>query len=233
MAPNPIFLAVVIGLLLAALAAIVVVALRRTETDRLMAVLMAVDEVSTFIGKAAGWAIVALTLAICYEVFSRYVLQAPTMWAFDASYMLYGVLFMLAGPYALARNAHVRGDFLYRDWAPTTQARLDLVLYFVFYFPGILALCYAGFHFANFSWFIFERSANSPNGPYVFPFKSLIPIVGGLMLIQGLAEVTRCILCLRTGRWPPRLHDVEELEKIILEKAEAAKARGVEPTEAI
>jgi TRAP-type mannitol/chloroaromatic compound transport system permease small subunit len=223
MAPNPIFLSVVAGLLLAVLAAIGIVMARRPEANRLQALLFAVDEVSTFIGKAGAWAIVVLTLAICYEVFARYILQAPTMWAFDASYMLYGVLFMLAGPYALARNAHVRGDFLYREWSPTTQARLDLVLYFLFYFPGILALCYAGFTFANFSWFMFERSANSPNGPYVFPFKSLIPVVGGLMVIQGLAEVARCIICIRTGQWPPRLHDVEETEKIILERAEAAK----------
>jgi TRAP-type mannitol/chloroaromatic compound transport system permease small subunit len=226
MAPNPVFLSVVAAILLAVLAAIAVITLRRRDSDRLMALVHAVDTVSTAIGKGAAWAIVALTMAICYEVFARYILQAPTMWAFDASYMLYGVLFMLAGPYALARNGHVRGDFLYREWAPVTQARLDLILYFLFYFPGILALCYAGFTFANFSWFMFERSANSPNGPYVFPFKSLIPIVGGLMVIQGLAEVARCVVCLRTGQWPPRLHDVEETEKIILEQAGAAKTEG-------
>ncbi|WP_439572978.1 TRAP transporter small permease subunit [Phreatobacter sp.] len=225
MAPNPIFLAILLGLLALVVVAIALVTIRRTDTSRLQSLLFAVDEVSTFIGKGAAWAIVALTAAICYEVFARYVLQAPTMWAFDVSYMLYGILFMLAGPYALARNAHVRGDFLYRTWDPRTQARLDLVLYILFYFPGILALCYAGFTFANFSWFIFERSANSPNGPYVFPFKSLIPLVGGLMVIQGLAEVVRCVLCIRTGQWPPRLHDVEELEKVILEQAEAAKSQ--------
>jgi TRAP-type mannitol/chloroaromatic compound transport system permease small subunit len=225
MAPNPVFLAILLGLLAAVLAAIAVVAIRRTDTSRLQALLFAVDEVSTRIGKAAAWAIVVLTVAICYEVFARYILQAPTMWAFDVSYMLYGILFMLAGPYALARNAHVRGDFLYRTWSPVTQARLDLLLYILFFFPGILALCYAGFTFANFSWFIFERSANSPNGPYVFPFKSLIPLVGGLMVIQGLAEVVRCVLCIRTGQWPPRLHDVEELEKVILEQAEAARSQ--------
>lgn len=226
MAPNPLFLSMLLGSWALTCAAIAWVMFRRTGTDRLLALLLAVDDVSTIIGKTAAWSIVVLTLAICYEVFARYILQAPTMWAFDVSYMLYGVLFMLAGPYALARNGHVRGDFLYREWAPRTQAKLDLALYFIFYFPGILALCYAGFTFANFSWFIFERSANSPNGPYVFPFKSLIPVVGGLMVIQGLAEVVRCVLCIRTGDWPPRLHDVEETEKIILEQAEAAKTKG-------
>jgi TRAP-type mannitol/chloroaromatic compound transport system permease small subunit len=226
MAPNPIFLSLLLGSWALVCAAILWLMMRRAGTDRLLALLLAVDDVSTLIGKTAAWAIVVLTVAICYEVFARYILQAPTMWAFDVSYMLYGVLFMLAGPYALARNGHVRGDFLYREWPPRTQAKLDLALYFVFYFPGILALCYAGFTFANFSWFIFERSANSPNGPYVFPFKSLIPLVGGLMVVQGLAEVVRCVLCIRTGEWPPRLHDVEETEKIILEQAEAAKTKG-------
>lgn len=226
LAPNPYFLGLCGMIAVTVLVAVGILMATRRKADRTQAFLLAVDDVSTFIGKIGAWAIVALTLAICYEVFSRYVLQAPTTWAFDASYMLYGILFMLAGPYALARNAHVRGDFLYRSWEPRVQARLDLVLYFLFFFPGILALVYAGFQFANFSWFIFERSANSPNGPYVFPFKSLIPVAGGLMVLQGLAEVIRCIICIRTGAWPERLHDVEETEKLILEQAEAAKAKG-------
>lgn len=226
MEPNPLFLGILAGLALVVGLAILVVTLMRRGQTRMQALLFAVDEVNTFIGKFGSWAILALTLAICYEVFARYILQSPTTWAFDASYMLYGALFLLAGPYALARNGHVRGDFLYRTWSPVVQARLDLILYFLFFFPGILALCYAGFQFANFSWFIMERSAASPNGPYVFPFKSLIPAVGGLMVIQGVAEVVRCVICLRTGEWPERLHDVEETEKLILEQAEAAKAKG-------
>jgi TRAP-type mannitol/chloroaromatic compound transport system permease small subunit len=179
-----------------------------------------VDRINTFIGKAAGWAIVALTLAICYEVFSRYVLRSPTEWAFDASYMLYGLLFMLAGPYTLARNSHVRGDFLYRAWPARRQASLDLVLYFLFFFPGILAFIYAGTSFAQMSWLMNEHSMNSPNGPPIYPFKALIPIVGVLMAFQGAAEVARCVVCIRAGAWPPRLHDVEETEKLILERAE-------------
>lgn len=186
-----------------------------------MQFLLWVDRINTWIGKTAGWSIVVLTFAVCYEVFSRYVLGAPTEWAFDASYMLYGVLFMLAGPYALARNSHVRGDFLYRTWAPKRQATLDLVLYFLFFFPGIIAFALAGYEFAKFSYMMNEQSMNSPNGPPVYPYKMLIPLVGALMTVQGLAEVARCVICLRTGEWPPRLHDVEETEKRILEEAES------------
>src|SRR4028119_1105885 len=116
-----------------------------------MFLLNLVDRINTAIGKLAGWAIVALTFAMCYEVFARYVLRSPTEWAFDVSFMLYGALFMLAGPYPLARNAHVRGDFLYRAWPPRRQATMDLVLYFLFFFPGILAFVYAGTSFAQMS----------------------------------------------------------------------------------
>lgn len=187
--------------------------------------LHAIDQVSVFVGKAGAWSILLLTFAMGYEVFARYLLQAPTDWSFDMSYILYGALFMLAGPYALARNGHVRGDFLYRQWSVRQQAGLDLVLYFLFFFPGILALCYAGYGFAAFSWMIGEHSSNSPNGPPLYHFKTLIPLVGGLMVLQGLAEVVRCIIALRSGAWPERLHDVEETEKLILEQAEAA-AKG-------
>jgi TRAP-type mannitol/chloroaromatic compound transport system permease small subunit len=127
---------------------------------------------------------------------------------------------MLAGAYTLSRNAHVRGDFLYRAWAPRTQAKLDLVLYILFFFPGILALAYSGFGFAKMAWLMNERSSASPNGPIVWPFKWIIPITGVLMVLQGVVETIRCVICIRTGEWPQRLHDVEELDKIMLEKAE-------------
>lgn len=179
-----------------------------------------VDAFHTVVGKAGGWAILLLTLAISYEVFARYFLRRPTEWAFDLSYILFGVLFMLAGPYALARNAHVRGDFLYRQWSERRQAAFDLVLYIVFFFPGIMALVYAGWGFAQFSWMIKEHSSNSPNGPPLYHFKTLIPLVGVMMSIQGVVEVARCIICLRTGAWPQRLSDVEETEKLILEEAQ-------------
>jgi TRAP-type mannitol/chloroaromatic compound transport system permease small subunit len=127
---------------------------------------------------------------------------------------------MLAGAYTLSRNAHVRGDFLYRSWSPRTQAKLDLVLYLLFFFPGMLAFIYAGYNFAKFSWMMNEHSSASPNGPPVYHFKTLIPITGVLMVLQGVVEVVRCAICIRTGEWPQRLHDVEELDKIVLEKAE-------------
>jgi TRAP-type mannitol/chloroaromatic compound transport system permease small subunit len=174
--------------------------------------LHAVDAVSTWAGKAAAWLIIALTAVVCVEVFKRYVLNAPTAWIFEANNMLYGALFMLAGAYALAQNAHVRGDFLYGSMRPRTQASLDLVLYIVFFLPGIAALLYAGYRFAALSWRIGEHSSVLAEGPPVYPFKTVIPIAGALIMLQGLAEIARCVVCLRTGAWPSRLQDVTEMD---------------------
>lgn len=201
---------------------------RKGETEHpVQAVLLLVDRVNTFIGQVFSWLIVVLTLAVCYEVVARYVFRAPTSWAYDVSYMLYGTLFMMAGAYTLARNGHVRGDFLYRSWSSRGQATSDLILYFVFYFPGILALVYSGWDYFRLAYLLNERSYSSPDGPIIWPFKGVIPIVGVLMLFQGMVEVIRCIKTIKTGEWPQRLHDVEELEKLILEEAEAQrKAEG-------
>jgi TRAP-type mannitol/chloroaromatic compound transport system permease small subunit len=200
-------------------------AMRRTEGatggERF---LYAADALSAAFGKTFGWSIVILTFTTSYEVFSRYMFGAPTDWAFDTSYILYGTLFMMAGAYALSRNGHVRGDFLYRSWPPRRQAAMDLVLYVLFFFPGMLAFIYAGFRFAELSRRMNEHSSASPNGPIVWPFKWLIPIVGGLMVLQGVVEVIRCLMTLRSGAWPQRLHDVEELEKVILDEAGQQKA---------
>jgi TRAP-type mannitol/chloroaromatic compound transport system permease small subunit len=188
--------------------------------------LLFVDSISTAVGKTFGWCILILTFTTSYEVFARYAFGAPTEWAFDASYMLYGTLFMMAGAYTLSRNGHVRGDFLYRAWAPRTQAKMDLVLYILFFFPGMLAMIYSGFGFAKMSWLMNEHSSASPNGPIVWPFKWLIPIVGCLMVLQGIVEVIRCVACIQTGEWPRRLHDVEELEKILLGQEESPTQRA-------
>lgn len=182
-----------------------------------------VDGLNSAVGKTYGWCIVILTFTTSYEVFARYIFLAPTEWAFDAAYMLYGALFMLAGAYTLSRNAHVRGDFIYRAWSPRSQALMDLVLYLLFFFPGMIAFVYSGYGFAELSRRMNEHSSASPNGPIVWPFKWLIVIVGCLMVIQGVVEVVRCIMCIRSGEWPRRLHDVEELEKVILEDAEKKK----------
>ena len=191
-------------------------------------VLLWIDRLNAYIGQAFGWSILALTLVVCYEVFARYLFGAPTTWAFDTSYMLYGALFMMAGAYTLSRNAHVRGDFLYRTWSPRRQAWMDLVLYLLFFFPGILALVIAGTIEADKSWLMDERT-NSPATAPLYPFKTLIPIVGVLMLLQGLVELVRCIICVRTGKWPQRLRDVEETEKAALEGASAGvDATGVD-----
>lgn len=189
--------------------------------------LLSIDRVSTFIGKVFAWCIVLLTLQVTYEVTVRYAFARPTSWGYDASYVLYGTLFMMAGAYTLARNGHVRGDFLYRQWPVRRQAAFDLVLYFVFFLPGMIALIVSGWDFFIQSYAQNERSAFSPTGPVIWPFKFLIPLVGVLLLLQGAVEAMRCWIALRTGRWPDRLSDVEELEVVILEKA--AAERGEPP----
>jgi len=174
----------------------------------------AIDGVSTWVGKAAAWLIIGLTALVCVEVFKRYIMNMPTAWIFDASNMFYGSLFMLAGAYTLAQNAHVRGDFLYSSMRPRTQASLDLVLYIVFFLPGIAALIYAGYDYAALSWRINEHSNVTAEGPPVYHFKTIIPIAGALVMLQGVAEIVRCIACLKTGVWPSRLKDVAEMDVV-------------------
>lgn len=173
-----------------------------------------IDGISTWIGKAAAWLIIGLMLLVCVEVIKRYAFNAPTAWIFDASNMLYGSLFMLCGAYTLAQNAHVRGDFLYSSFQPRTQATLDLILYVLFFLPGIVALVYAGYSYAGDSWRINEHSNVTADGPPVYPFKTIIPIAGALVLLQGVAEIVRCIVCLQTGEWPSRLKDVSEIDVV-------------------
>jgi TRAP-type mannitol/chloroaromatic compound transport system permease small subunit len=174
----------------------------------------AIDLISYWSGKAFAWLIMALTFVVSIEVFKRYILNAPTAWIFDFNNMLYGTLFMMCGAYALALAGHVRADFVYIYLRPRTQAALDLILLFLFFIPGILGLIYAGFDYAALSWRINEHSTVTAEGPPVYHFKTVIPLAGILVMLQGLAEVLRCILCLRTGAWPARLEDVEEIDVI-------------------
>lgn len=196
--------------------------------------LYAIDNISTWAGKAFAWCIVALTAIVCYDVFARYLFRAPTDWVFDASYMLYGALFMMAGAYTLGNDAHVRGDFLYGSFRPRVQAALDLVLYIVFFLPGIAALVYAGVDFAAISWRLREHSSLTAGGPPLYHFKTLIPIAGAFMLLQGFSEIARCVLCLRDGKWPPRMRDVEEADIVEVQLKEstivdeADKKRAIE-----
>jgi TRAP-type mannitol/chloroaromatic compound transport system permease small subunit len=177
-------------------------------------VLHAIDGISTWVGKAAAWLIIILMTVVCIEVFKRYILNAPTAWIFDLDNMLYGTLFMLSGAYTLAQNAHVRGDFLYSSMRPRTQAGLDLALYLIFFIPGIAALIFAGYYYAADSWRIAEHSNVTANGPPVYHFKSIIPLAGALVMLQGIAEIVRAVICLRTGEWPSRLHDVAEIDVV-------------------
>lgn len=191
-----------------------------------------IDALGTWVGKAFAWLILVLTLAISYEVFVRYVLRAPTTWAFDIGYIAYGAMFLMAGAYTLSRNGHVRADVLYRLWKPRTQATMDLVLYILFFLPAIAALMYSGWSYAKMSVQFREVSIFSPAGIPVFPLKALIPITGFLLLLQGFAEIIRCIVCIRTGEWPRRLHDVEETESVVIrEKQHQAELAATSPSD--
>lgn len=174
--------------------------------------LLLIDAISTFVGKIFAWLIVTLTLMISYEVFSRYALGEPHAWVFDVSNMMYGTLFMMAGAYTLAKKGHVRGDILYGFLTPRVQASIDLVLYIVFFVPGVIALVWAGWEFFGDSLAQNERSSIAADGPPIYPFKLVIPIAGAFLLLQGVAEIIRCIICMGSGAWPRREDDVEEVD---------------------
>jgi TRAP-type mannitol/chloroaromatic compound transport system permease small subunit len=174
--------------------------------------LLSIDKISTWIGQFFSWLIVALTLMISWEVFSRYALDDPHPWAFDVMSMMYGSLFMMAGAYTLSKNGHVRGDVLYGFFPPRLQAWLDLALYILFFIPGVFALAWAGYGFAAESWAINEHSNITANGPPVYPFKTILPIAGAFLLAQGLVEIVRCIVCIQQGEWPKRGDDVDEVD---------------------
>ena len=176
------------------------------------------DRISMWFGKAFAWAIMVMTLGVGYEVFVRYVLGTPTVWAFDLSYLMYGSLFMMGGAYTLSRGGHVRGDFIYRLWTPRTQAKVEFVLYFIFFFPGVLALVLAGWKYASRSWGYMEVSINSPAGVPIFQLKTVIVAAGLLLVIQGIAQVLRCVHCMRTNEWLRAEEDVQETEVLLMEK---------------
>ncbi|MCX7897255.1 MAG: TRAP transporter small permease subunit [Rhodocyclaceae bacterium] len=199
----------------------------------LQAFLHGIDQLSKSVGHAFAWCIVILTLGTSYEVVVRYILRDPTSWAFDMSYILYGALFLMSGAYALSRGAHVRGDIFYRLMPPRVQASIELVLYFLFFYPGVLALAIAGWAYAADAVRIREVSVNSPIGVPIWQLKMIIPAAGILLCIQGLAEVLRCIVCLKTGAWPSRLSDVEEMETAILHQVEDERRLGFEVTQPI
>lgn len=190
--------------------------------------LLFIDKVSTWVGQFFSWLILLLTLMISWEVFSRYFLDNPHAWAFDVMSMMYGSLFMMAGAYTLSKNGHVRGDVLYGFFMPRTQAILDLTLYVLFFIPGVIAMAWAGFVYASESWAILEHSNITSDGPPVYPFKTVIPIAGTLLLLQGLVEMVRCVACIQQGEWPSREQDVEEVD---VEKLRAMVQVKVEDTE--
>ena len=184
------------------------------------------DALSAWFGKAFAWLIILMAVGTGYEVFVRFVLNAPTPWALDVSFIMYGTLFMMGGAYTLSRGGHVRGDFLYRLWKPRTQAKVDLVLYILFFFPGVTALIFSGWKYAARSWQYAEVSVNSPAGVPIFQFKTVIVVAGILLFIQGIAQVMRCIHCIRTNEWLQAEEDVFETEDLLMKKAHEAETGG-------
>ena len=175
--------------------------------------LRGVDSISSWVGKAFAWLILALMVLVVIEVFKRYALNAPTAWVFDASNMLYGTLFMMCGAYTLAQGGHVRGDFFYGSMAPRKQASIDIVLYVLFFLPGVAALTWSGYDYFKDSLAIREQTFNADPLP-LYPFKFMIPLAGAFVLLQGLAEIVRCAICIRTGEWPERLRDAAESDVV-------------------
>lgn len=203
-------------------------------------ILYFIERLSAWVGKAFAWCILVLTFAYTYEVFMRYVLNDPTSWAFDISYTMYGALFMMGGAYTLSRGGHVRGDVFYRLWKPRTQAYVELVLFILFFFPGVAALTFAGADYAMESWSYSpygplgppgEVSTNSPAGVPIAPLKTILPLASGFLLLQGIAETVRCVMCIRDGVWPQRLHDVEEMEIALLAQRTRDLAQQQQPAE--
>ncbi len=195
--------------------------------------LLFIDRLSTWVGQLFSWLIIALTLFITWEVFSRYVFDHPHAWAFDAMIMMYGTLFMMAGAYTLSKNGHVRGDVLYSFFEPRTQAMSDLILYVLFFVPGVIAMAWAGYIYAGESWAILEHSNITSDGPPVYPFKTVIPIAGFILLLQGVVEMVRCVVCIQQGFWPSREDDVEEVDVEKLKAMMHVKDEDIEKLDAL
>src|SRR4051812_41332618 len=196
-------------------------------------ILLSVDKVSTWVGQFFSWLIVALTLSVSWEVFSRYALDRPHDWMFDAMIQMYGTLFMMAGAYTLSKNGHVRGDVLYSFFRPRTQATVDLILYIVFFLPGTFALTYAGYYYAVDSVRILEHSGVTADGPPVYQFKAVIPLAGAFLLAQGIVEIIRCIVCIRQGDWPSREADVQEVDVDKLKEMVHVKDEDIQSLDAL
>jgi len=152
----------------------------------------ALDAVTRAVGKAVAWLILPMVGSLVWEVVARYFFSAPTVWAYDMTFMLYGTFFMLGSAWTLQRGGHIRTDVYYGKWSQRTQARVDLVCYLVFFFPAMLVFFWLG---AEYFWKSFqqnERIVTSPWLPIVWPFKFVIPATAALLVLQGIAECIRC-----------------------------------------
>jgi TRAP-type mannitol/chloroaromatic compound transport system permease small subunit len=166
----------------------------------LMSLIRVIDTISDWSGTVVCWLIIPLVGSLTYEVFARYLFGAPTEWAYDVSYMLYGALFMLGAGYALYRGGHIRTDMLYQNWSPQRQGAVDAVCYLFLFFPAMLFLLWMGGQEAWHAWEIGERSDQSPWRPILYPFKAVIPVTALMLLVQGVSEFLKSVYAMRTGR---------------------------------
>jgi TRAP-type mannitol/chloroaromatic compound transport system permease small subunit len=170
-------------------------------TDPILRVAHGIDRFSLWTGKLVAWLIVPMVLSLSYEVAARYLFTAPTIWAYDLAYMLYGTLFMLGSAYTLAKNGHIRTDTFYGNWSPRTQGIVDSICYVIF-IPALIALLWVGWTFFMRSYGQGERIVTSPWMPIVWPFKFVIPLTAAMLLLQSISELIKSLHAARTGTWP-------------------------------
>jgi TRAP-type mannitol/chloroaromatic compound transport system permease small subunit len=160
------------------------------------------DPIAVWSGRLACFMLIPLVLALTWEVVARYVFNAPTQWAYDMTFMLYGTFFMLGAAFTLQRKGHVRTDMYYERWSPRRQASIDIVCYLLFFLPVVWVFTYTGWGYFWKSFVTNETFVSSAWQPIAWPFKMAMPLTGVLLAIQGLSEVFKCVHTLQHGKWP-------------------------------
>ncbi len=165
----------------------------------LIAMVRAIDRFTDATGTVIAWLNVPLVLVVCYEIASRYLFDAPTIWSFDVTYMLYGTIFMLGAAYALHKGAHIRTDFFFDRWSVRTKGAVDSIAYLVFFFPSLLVFLAVSWQEGWYAVQIWETSEQTPWRPILWPYKMVVPLTCLLLLVQGVSETIKSVWAWRTG----------------------------------